>query len=561
MEPYQIVLAAAAILAGIIIIGLIISYNTKKNRYAILQKSFGRIVNKEMSYEEYESISHYFRNTIDKDGYYIDDITWNDLGMDEIFLMLNNTNSCVGRDYLYRMLRTPVTDEDELLERNRVIGRMSRDEKLRTDLMMIFYDIGFTRKISVSDYMDNLFKIKPASNFLHWFVNVCIVLSLLFTLFVDAPLGVALIIASCGFGIISYYKHKSRIDSYFECIRLLAGMVKGAKKICSINDSELSEYNERLNRCVRAFAKVSRGSFFVTSGRDHSGSLMDIIFEYVRIFTHIDLIKFNNMLRHIGANRDNVYELMDTLGYIEAMISIASFRQLVPYMCTPKFTVGTDFKISNVYHLRIKEPQANSISDCRSILITGSNASGKSTFLKSVAICAILAQTVYTCPADCYEAPFYRIYSSMALTDSIESGESYYIVEIKSLKRIVDAAQKQGARVLCFIDEVLRGTNTVERIAASSEILKGLSLSNATCFAATHDIELTHILEKYFANYHFTEEVRDGNIYFSYVIHEGRATSRNAIKLLSIMGYEDGITDRAKEYADRFVRTGVWEAL
>lgn len=86
----------------------------------------------------------------------------------------------------------------------------------------------------------------------------------------------------------------------------------------------------------------------------------------------------------------------------------------------------------------------------------------------------ILAQTIHTCCADRCQSSYWRVMTSMALRDDLGSGESYYIVEIRSLKRILDAAQSPGAPVLCFVDEVLRGTNTVERIAASTQILKSL---------------------------------------------------------------------------------------
>ena len=148
--------------------------------------------------------------------------------------------------------------------------------------------------------------------------------------------------------------------------------------------------------------------------------------------------------------------------------------------------------------------------------------------------------------------------SSMALSDDLDSGESYYIVEIKSLKRIVDAAATGNVRVLCFIDEVLRGTNTVERIAASTEILKNLAENNVMCFAATHDIELTDLLSAHYDNYHFSEEVTDGNVIFSYIIQKGKATSRNAIKLLEIIGYDKNIINKAEQRAERFIETGVW---
>lgn len=558
MQPYEIVLLIITAVIIIAITGVIISRNAKKKMYYKLLASFGQLPKNDYSYEEYESISHFFKNTL-KDGEdYIDDITWNDLDMDKIFMMIDNTHSSVGRDRLYKLLRKPVTDKAELEKREQLIEYFDTHEKERTRIMMYFAEMGFVRKISISDYMKNLFELKAGSNVFHYMMWVCIIIAVLYTFFVEPITGVMLIIAACGMSIITYYKLKSRIDSYFECVRQIVTMVDAAKKIKALNIDELSEYNDFFDETIHRFAGIMHGSFIVTSTKQNNGSIGDVIMEYVKMFTHIDLIKFNSILKNFNRNYEHVTKMMDTLGYIEAMISVASFRHLLPYMCTPEFTDGGRMKIKDVYHLALNSPVANSLDESKPVLITGSNASGKSTFLKSVAINALLAQTVNTCPAEEYSAPFYRIYSSMALADNIEAGESYYIVEIKSLKRIVDAAGKPGAKILCFIDEVLRGTNTVERIAASSEILKNLASNGVMCFAATHDIELTHILEDYYSNYHFTEEVEDDNVVFSYVLQNGRATSRNAIKLLKIIGYDNAIIDNSKRRADDFINTGVW---
>lgn len=558
MQPYEIVLLIITAVIIIAITGVIISRNAKKKMYYKLLASFGQLPKNDYSYEEYESISHFFKNTL-KDGEdYIDDITWNDLDMDKIFMMIDNTHSSVGRDVLYKLLRKPVTDKAELEKREQLIEYFDTHEKERTRIMMYFAEMGFVRKISISDYMKNLFELKAGSNVFHYMMWVCIIIAVLYTFFVEPITGVMLIIAACGMSIITYYKLKSRIDSYFECVRQIVTMVDAAKKIKALNIDELSEYNDFFDETIHRFAGIMHGSFVVTSTKQNNGSIGDVIMEYVKMFTHIDLIKFNSILKNFNRNYEHVTKMMDTLGYIEAMISVASFRHLLPYMCIPEFTDGGRMKIKNVYHLALNSPVANSLDESKPVLITGSNASGKSTFLKSVAINALLAQTVNTCPAEEYSAPFYRIYSSMALADNIEAGESYYIVEIKSLKRIVDAVWKPGAKILCFIDEVLRGTNTVERIAASSEILKNLASNGVMCFAATHDIELTHILEDYYSNYHFTEEVEDDNVVFSYVLQNGRATSRNAIKLLKIIGYDNAIIDNSKRRADDFINTGVW---
>ena len=131
---------------------------------------------------------------------------------------------------------------------------------------------------------------------------------------------------------------------------------------------------------------------------------------------------------------------------------------------------------------------------------------------------------------------------------------------IKSLKRILNESRK-GAPLLCIIDEVLRGTNTIERIAASSRILASLRRENLLVFAATHDVELTYILEKKYSNYHFEEEIRGNEIVFNYLLQKGRATSRNAISLLEVIGYDKKLVEDAREAAEEFEREGVWKPL
>lgn len=148
----------------------------------------------------------------------------------------------------------------------------------------------------------------------------------------------------------------------------------------------------------------------------------------------------------------------------------------------------------------------------------------------------------------------------MALTDNLFGNESYYIVEIKSLKRILDAIE-DDVPVLCFVDEVLRGTNTIERIAASSRILHSVANANALMFAATHDIELTYMLKKSFENYHFEEQVLDNKVLFDYQLKKGRATSQNAIALLGMLGYPEEIIKNARATAAHFLDKGEWETI
>ena len=196
---------------------------------------------------------------------------------------------------------------------------------------------------------------------------------------------------------------------------------------------------------------------------------------------------------------------------MESDITICAFRKALAFYAVPEF-VEHGMEIEEAFHPLIAEPVANSFTLERGMLLTGSNASGKSTFLKTVEICALLAQTIQTVPAKKYSAERYRIYSSMSLRDDLENGESYYMVEIRSIKRILEAAKEPGTKVLCLVDEVLRGTNTVERIAAASEIMRSFTGENILCFAATHDIELTQLLADVYDNYHFEEQIENNDI-------------------------------------------------
>ena len=275
---------------------------------------------------------------------------------------------------------------------------------------------------------------------------------------------------------------------------------------------------------------------------------------------HTDLIAYNQIVRMTKEREAAIWKAMEILGQLECGLAIASFRACLGQWSRPKLSeeAASPFLYGEgLYHPLVDRAVPNSIHAVRCQLITGSNASGKSTFLKTVAVSAVLAQTVYTVPGVSYEAPVSQIYTSMALRDSLSGGESYYIAEIRSLKRILDRGRDRRP-VLCFIDEVLRGTNTVERIAASAQILKSMAGMNLLCFAATHDGELTNLLKPWYDNSHFSEEVVEGDVLFSYRLKPGRSHSRNALKLLGLMGYEEAVLAEAEAMARRFGLTGVW---
>ena len=548
--------------ALVIIIAVYVTVtNNKRKQQTIIKKlknGWGKPAQRKYSSEDYECISHYFKRNADENS--IDDITWNDLGMDDVFRMMNNTNSSAGQEYLYKMLRSPSADILSLKKLDKLASDFDKNADKRLDIQKIFVWIGRAKHISISDYCDVVVGLEKKSNILHYASMLFILAAVIFTCVVSPVLGIWLCIAAIAFSIITYYKYKAGVDKYFICVNHIVKLLMGAKKMTALDVDFLKEYNDKLKKISEELSDITKRSWLLETG-NVDGSITEMALDYLRMLTHVDLIKFNNLIKLFNDKEEYIYELIDTLGFIEASMAVGSFRCMLKDWCIPEFREDNDMQLEakNVYHPLITEPVANSINTKRNVLLTGSNASGKSTFLKTIAINALLSQTIYTSVSDYYKAPVYRIYSSMALRDDLSSSNSYYIVEIKSLKRMLDAVSKDGHPVLMFVDEVLRGTNTVERIAASSEILKSVRTDKALVFAATHDVELTSLLKGRYDNYHFQEEVTDDDVKFNYRLFTGPAVTRNAIKLLGVIGYNKNIIDAAESQAGYFIRSGSWK--
>lgn len=534
--------------------------NRRKFAHLRLRESWGNIPQKEYTYEELEHIAQFFCQR-EKEGFYIDDITWNDLEMDRIFVQLNQSVSAVGGEVLYDLLRKPVFQQKELQRRQELINYFDTHEKERIQLQTVLSGIRQPGKVSVFEAIHVAKEVTIRSSRTQMLHFAAFFLSLFYFMAMPNP-GVYIFLAVCVFNIVTYMGVKHEIDSYLTCFRCVIQLLQAERELKKLNITDLKEYVQQGETYAESLSRFQRGSSLVLDRSSAGGGVEGMMMDYVRMLTHIDLIKFNDMMENMKQNQAEIEGLIALFGYLDSMISIASVRRALPYYCIPQFQqAGQAFmEVSNLYHPLIKDPVANSIRAEGGILVTGSNASGKSTFLKNIAVNAILAQTIFTCTATSYEASYLKVMTSMALRDDLESGESYYIVEIRSLKRILDEAQKEG-NILCIIDEVLRGTNTIERIGASSRILGMLKKENVLPFAATHDIELSYILENLYENYHFEEEIGERDVTFHYLLKKGRVTTRNAIRLLEMIGYDQEIVKQANCAVEEFEKTGVWSKL
>ena len=554
-ELIALIIAIGAFIAFFFVKGIIDEKRKEKDYILKLKFNFGKYPEREYTNEQFSGISGYDRKN--KTDNHIDNITWDDLDMDSVFMSMNNTHSSAGEEYLYYRLRNPKLTDETTRRDEELIEYFYNNKDDSINLQKAFHKMGKTGKYSLYDYLNYLDNVENTGNIKHIICNLLYLISAALV-FVNPFAGIVCIISVMCYNMIAYSKAKSEIEPYFISIKYVMRLLDGINKVADTNVPVIKDNIDIMKEKRKVFHGLKKKALFLSMDASDF-NLLSMIYIYIKMLFHVDLIIFNSILKNIKKHTAEINDIVTELGYIESSIAVASYRKYVNDFCVPEYTDTLYMKAEEMYHPLISNPVKNSFETNNGVLVTGSNASGKSTFLKTIAINAILAQTINTCLADKFITNHYRIYSSMALRDNLGSGESYYIVEIKSLKRILDAVNKDVSPVLCFVDEVLRGTNTVERIAASTQILKSLCNANTKCFAATHDIELTHLLEKYYDNYHFEEEVIDNDIVFNYKVLNGRATSRNAIKLLKIIGYENKIIDEANNMAVHFVEKGVWE--
>lgn len=569
MQMIIVIMGVISIICFIYI--LEINTAVKKNEKAMnkIMKEWNTIQVPETDENTLRAVWENYNCIIEKNDNEIDDITWNDLEMDGVFRKFNYTKSFIGEISLYKILRNPIYNIDILKERERIIDVLYTNQELRNKIQLQLMKIGKYNHLSIWEYKKFLYgrtvefyKLWP-----HRFFPLFLIISVLI-IPINTIAGVGLTVLGLSFTVVTYYRDRAKIEGYIPMVKQLGMMLNSIKGLSeTTNIAVIDQYTRKLSKGVKLTKKYNRYLSKIQTTIGGNTTETDTLIDYIRIITHMDLIAFVKVIAYIDVNFDLIQECYEIVGYFDSMLSIALSKRQHNlkygnklFLSSPGLSTTKQFylKAIDIYNPLLENPVLNSINMKKSILITGSNATGKSTFLRTIGINAVLAQTIFLVCAHEYNSSLFKIFTSMNIKDNIFEASSCYMMEIKSIKRILDA-RNNNITVLCCLDEVLRGTNTIERIGASSEILKSIALSNVLCIAATHDIELTYILKAYYENYHFQEKVTKDDVIFDFCLYKDRSYTRNAISLLRLLGYSDEIVSNAIKKVDSYINTGKWQ--
>ena len=469
----------------------------------------------------------------------LDDKTWRDLELASFFHQLDTTITKPGSQYLYNQLRTLESDSDAPVGRYATCRLLVRDARLREELQLALRRL----EVDSAAYIVELVFGPPPfglryPRLLHAWALCCLA-----SLALMVPLGAWWVLpVILGVNAFVLYRIPSKLrrdtEGLIEGPRLLAV----ADRLASIEPHDSipqlvslkgeRRRRSRLRRQLRWLAILS-DSVTVWGGLAVAANWLCLA----------QLVVYSRSVHRFMESRHEWASIFELVASVDAAIAVANFLHRTPVHCPATVANEPTLAISEGYHPLIVHPVPNSITlTGRSALITGSNMTGKTTYMKMVGVNIVLGHTLGFCLARSATLPRSAVMASVRSDQSVESGKSGYSAEVEAIGEFVKRAAAGKCRIF-ILDEPFRGTNTVERIAVAKAVLDALS-ADAQVLATTHDVELQQLLTDRFDFFYFREDP-DVNGFFDFKVRVGTSRERNAIRVLGRMGFPSTIVSAA----------------
>lgn len=489
----------------------------------------------------------------------LSETTAEDIDLKSVFNYIDRTSSKPGKQYLYKKLHFPETSVDKLLELDRKIELINKDQPNRELIELELSKLNSTYAYYIAD----LFLKKHEALFvpvMKFYIRVIpfVILALIISIVVfPNPVSVLLLFFFVGYNVVLHYANKKKISAYTNSLPQLLIMHKVA--VWLVKNAGL-EQNEEIKKSLKKLVGLKRSLSIINLESkliNGAGDLSYAVFQLIKTIFLLEPRIYTNSLKYIERHRDDIELVYQYVAEIDMLVAIQSVRDGLPYYNKPEFiSTNAQMDITELYHPLIDKCVTNSLytrAD-KGALITGSNMSGKTTFIKAIAVNTLLSQTLFTSCTKSYKAPFLKIQTSIKTTDSIEEQKSYFQAQAVSILDIMSQSNEtEQVKSLVIIDEIFRGTNTIERIAAAKSVLSYITANQNFVFVSTHDLELAELLDEDFAIYSFEDSKSGKSLVFDYKLKEGLLKSRNGIAILESMGYPESVIEDANIVSERMM--------
>lgn len=518
-------------------------FDTKKALRAV-QNKWGK--EDESQSIDFHFMENNFAHMMKKEDWILDDQTWNDLDLNQGFIRMNRTFTNPGQQMLYNMLRILRFDEEELKRRDRMITFLQMNKEKREQIQTRLHYVSKEEFDSAASLCFK--KVPELPKMRAWVIPAT--LGMIASLVSIPFLGMRSLFLIIIFFILNIIIHNSfnkYTDQALPGLRYIARMLCAAQAIADLKIPELDDYyNDFFEKAVEKCRPILRKSRALgnNSGFEDPlglGTYLQILFlsearAYLRCSMYLE--KLAPVLR----------TLYRRLGELDAFQSMASVRRGMRQFTRPSFTEEQNIlNAVKLGHPMLKGAVCNDVTiQQKNMVITGSNMSGKSTFLRTLGINQVLAQTFYTVMAKKYECSWFNVVTSISPSDDMAEGKSYYMAEATALLRMVNIVSEDRCSLL-LVDEIFRGTNPLERVAGASSLLEYLAKRNALVVVATHDAEIVENIQDQYDQYHFEEKVTKDSLEFDYLLKEGPLLKPNGIHILEYLGYPEEIVETSLE--------------
>lgn len=327
---------------------------------------------------------------------------------------------------------------------------------------------------------------------------------------------------------------KGTVKSYSEILRMIedeefdSGYLKDIKK--KLNNSEgisCSEEMRKLSNLLDWIGDSSSNAYYLI--------LNILIFSDVFIMENLEDWK--------KKNSKELENWLDVMSEIDSLVSISNLYFDFEDWNFPSISDKKEIRGKKIGHPLIGERAVRndySLSNGKLVtLITGSNMSGKSTFLRTVGLNLLLAYIGAPVYSEEFTCGIFNIYTCMRTKDNLEESISSFYAEILRIKILIEAT-KRGEDVFFLLDEIFKGTNSVDRHTGATELINQLIDGGAMGLVSTHDLELCDLEEhdSRIENYNFREYYENNKIKFDYKLRKGKSETQNAIHLMKLAGIE-----------------------
>ncbi|MFO1498344.1 MAG: hypothetical protein U1G07_08135 [Verrucomicrobiota bacterium] len=473
----------------------------------------------------------------------IDDRVWLDLELDRAFARLDRAATPLGSQFLYALLRLYQTRPSVLQENIRLYQEFAARPEARAAVVEAMRGLDHAESSALAEFLSGAMPSLPRYHRLFLgpaAASILCTIGLLFSHWFIWPL-IALWITN----LILQWTFGRKLSRYGPALKNIAVMLGCVPRLIqALASSELAPARD-----LRSFAGLAgqlRRKVALTLLRGIQGNDLALaLVEYLNLLCLFELCFFSQALERLQDHRAALGQLFALIARIDASQGLAAALQSYPHWCLPESQSARGFRFEAVYHPLVPAPVYNTMATSgKSLLLSGPNMAGKTTFIKTLGINLVLAQTLGLCLARRALLPLARVQTILDRQESVQDGQSYFLREASALLAMLRASEQADRPCWFLIDEPFRGTNSLERIAAAQAILGYLD-GRWLVIASTHDYELFEFLADRFEAGHFGESIDGGGARFDYLFRPGPCTSRNAIQLLTLAGYPREVTDSA----------------